>query len=288
MSPLSVIGIGALVSAVIATAAIGQESVADKNRRLLQEAVANPNDVAKVDAFVATLIEVPRGSGRYIIEGDLSITREEIVSYLKGMKSPEAAPAKTEELVVNLFGGKFDYLVTPQQRQLTYRFDTGSFPNAQAFQFTKTNFLKAADDWVAACPECQITFTESSGPTAFVIRYEDVSGGPIAQAFFPSSVDRTLRVFPSYFASGMGFDPVGVMRHELGHVLGYRHEHIQNIPGCFTEGTEWKPLTPYTPNSVMHYFCGGQGSFDLALREADKKGHRCLYLTGKACPTQQK
>lgn len=81
----------------------------------------------------------------------------------------------------------------------------------------------------------------------------------------------------------MSFDKTGVLRHELGHVLGYRHEHIGNVPGCNTEGVSWERLTPYTPNSVMHYFCGGAGSFDLSLRDLDKAGHRCLYLTGKPC-----
>ena len=129
---------------------------------------------------------------------------------------------------------------------------------------------------------------DGARPT-FVVRYENVEGGPIARAFFPSTAPdgRSVVVFPGYFAAGMGFDPVGVLRHEIGHVLGYRHEHIRNIPGCFTEGTDWKPLTPYTPNSVMHYFCGGAGSMDLSIREADKRGHRCLYITGSPCPTQQ-
>ena len=268
-------------------AAHAQESQADKSRRLLQEAVAFPGDKAKVDAFVATLIEVPAGSGRYIIEGDIIVSREEIDSYLKALKSPASPPIKSEELVVNLVGGKFDYLVEAARRKLIYRFDPASFPTTQAFEFTKTNFLKAADEWVAACPECGISFTESTDPNAFVIRFENVAGGPIAQAFFPSSFDRTLRVFPSYLASDLDFDAVGVLRHEIGHILGYRHEHIQNIPGCFTEGTNWKPITPYTPNSVMHYFCGGKGSFDLTLRASDKNGHRCLYMTGKPCPVPQ-
>jgi hypothetical protein len=273
-----------LICATNVGSAYSQESATDKGRRLLQEAVANPSDKSKVDAFVGSLIEVPLGSGRYIIEGDLSLSREEIESYLKGLKSPDSAPVKSKELVINIVSGKFDYLVAPEKRRLTYQFDKGSFPSTKAYEDTRKHFRDAADEWTAACPECGVSFTESSSPGAFVIRYENVSGGPIAQAFFPSSVDRTLRVFPSYFEPDMNFDPVGVLRHETGHILGYRHEHIQNIPGCATEGTDWKPITPYTPNSVMHYFCGGKGSLDLSLRDSDKKGHQCLYLTGKACP----
>ena len=82
-----------------------------------------------------------------------------------------------------------------------------------------------------------------------------MSDGPIAQAFFPSSVDRTLRIFPSYFRSDMEFDSVGVLRHEIGHILGYRHEHIQNIPGRLAEGTDWEAdYSLCAENWVMHYF----------------------------------
>jgi hypothetical protein len=274
-----------LFFSINSTAAFSQESPFDKNRRLLHEAVADSTDKEKVNAFVSTLIEVPPSSGRYIVEGDIVISSEEVNSYLKGLSSPETAQVKSQELVVNLVGGKLDFLVSTDKRRLSYKVERNSFSSTQDYEFTRANFRKAADDWIAACPECGISFSESTDPSAFVIRYEKVASGPIAQAFFPSSVDRTLRIFPSYFQSGMEFDSVGVLRHEIGHILGYRHEHIQNIPGCFAEGTDWKPITPYTPNSVMHYFCGGKGSFDLALRDADKRGHRCLYLTGKPCST---
>jgi hypothetical protein len=273
-----------LVLGGVSSNAYSEESTADKNRRILQEAVAYPGDKAKVDAFIGTLVEVPAGSGRYLVEGDLPLAREEIASYLKGIKYPEKTAVRSQELVVNLVGGRFDYLVSPAKRHLTYTFDQSSFPSTRAFEFARQNFRKAADDWIAACPQCGITFTEIRAPGAFIIRYENVEGGPIAEGFFPSTVDRTLRLFPGYFRSDLEFDPVGVLRHEIGHIIGYRHEHIQNIPGCYSEGTEWKQLTPYTPDSVMHYFCGGHGSFDLSLRENDKKGHRCLYLTGKPCP----
>jgi hypothetical protein len=285
MYKLLVIIVAPSVLAAASPNAYSQESTADKNRRLLQEAVAYPGDKVKVDTFIATLIEVPAGSGHYLVEGDLPLAREEISSYLKGIKYPERTVVRSQELVVNLVGGRFDYLTTPAKRHLNYTFDQSSFPNNAAFEFARQNFYKAANDWVAACPQCGITFTEITAPGGFMIHYENVAGGPIAEGFFPSTVDRTLRLFPGYFQSALEFDPVGVLRHEIGHILGYRHEHIQNIPGCFTEGTAWLPLTPYTPNSVMHYFCGGRGSFDLSLRDNDKKGHRCLYLTGKACPT---
>ncbi len=262
------------------------ESPSDLTRRLLQEAVAEPSNPAKVDNLIKVLVEMPVGSGRYVVEGDISIAREEIVDYLKSLKNPNIANSRSDELIVNLVGGKFDYWKTPEQRKLTYGFDEKSFPAADKLEFTRAKFRAAADDWVAACPDCGISFTEVAVNPFFKIKYEPTSDGTIAMSFFPSSPpsDRFLYVYKPFLAEDLQFDPVGVLRHEIGHILGYRHEHIANIPGCATEGTSWKPITPYTPNSVMHYFCGGKGSLDLALRDADKRGHRCLYQTGTACP----
>jgi hypothetical protein len=84
----------------------------------------------------------------------------------------------------------------------------------------------------------------------------------------------------SYFSPTLRFNRVGVLRHELGHVLGFRHEHIRSeapaaCPGEPLFGTT--PLTEYDPRSVMHYFCGNVGSDDLDITEVDREGARKLY-----------
>ena len=265
---------------------------AELQRRIYQEAVANPNDKAKVDALIATLIEAPRGSGRFLIEGDLLLSREEISSYLRSLRDPVPPQVRSEELIVNTHGGRLDFIADPSKRRMRYWVDMASFPTVDTAKAVQRNFQSAARDWERRCPECGIEFTEvaqaeiGGDPASFVIRFEDVSGGPIARAFFPSSPpdDRVVMIFPGYLDAALRFDPVGVLRHEIGHILGYRHEHIVNIPGCAREGSAYVPITPYTPKSVMHYFCGGAGSFDLSIRPEDERGHRCLYLTGAPCP----
>ncbi|MCK1668883.1 MULTISPECIES: hypothetical protein [unclassified Bradyrhizobium] len=293
MRALSICALMAVTwSFALTTSGIAQ-SESEQQRHIYQAAVTDPSNKAKVDALVATLIEVPPGSGRYLVEGDILLSRSELETYLKGLRTPQANQVSSDELIVNVFGGRLDYLAAPARRRMTYHVQANTFPSVAAARTAEENFRKAAVEWQEACPECAISFVElsqaevSSGnvPT-FVVKYENVAGGPIARAFFPSSPndDRQVVIFPGYFDPAMGFDPVGVLRHEIGHILGYRHEHIRNIPGCFTEGNSYKPLTPYTPNSVMHYFCGGAGSLDLTIRDSDKRGHRCLYLTGAPCP----
>jgi hypothetical protein len=85
---------------------------------------------------------------------------------------------------------------------------------------------------------------------------------------------------PSFFVPTLPFDRVGVLRHELGHVLGFRHEHIRSgaPPICPDEATHHTiDLTQYDPQSVMHYFCGNVGSKQLAITAVDRAGARLVY-----------
>jgi hypothetical protein len=147
------------------------------------------------------------------------------------------------------------------------------------YDVTKDNSAPAVD------PPAGITFTVrmGSGPNS-----------PIASAFFPGDEqdlngdgdfkdtgERSkfhLRVFSDYFTTT--FDKVGVLRHELGHVLGFRHEHIRSSAPAVCQGEALFgaiPATAYDPQSVMHYFCGGAGSPQLAITALDRQGAQMVY-----------
>ena len=73
---------------------------------------------------------------------------------------------------------------------------------------------------------------------------------------------------------------LGVLRHELGHVLGFRHEHIRSgaPPGCPDEDVFGAiDLNDYDPKSVMHYFCGGVGNRDLVITAEDRTASQIVY-----------
>jgi hypothetical protein len=172
---------------------------------------------------------------------------------------------------------------------LTYCVLRDTFTNQERYELVRENVQKATEDWQGVCGirfEHRAVLDDSPGTqnpgVLFTVREFDAGGQFIATAFFPTDPRNRRRVLidGSYFAPDLRFDKVGVLRHELGHVLGFRHEHIRSDApaACPDEplfGTT--PLTAYDPQSVMHYFCGGVGSAELALTELDKLGSQKLY-----------
>lgn len=270
----------ASLATVSAQSAQERGNALEQIRQIHARALAEPFNDAAFQAFLKTL---PQDEGYYVLEGDMLATASEVQEYLVGRAGSESRAGIKPELIVNLFAGQRDYYADPRARTLTYYLDTAGW-SASEQATVRLAMVRATAAWQDACPNCGIAFKPSSGPlspadggAAFVVRRVDARGKYIASAFFPHDAParRVLKLDPTFFTSGL--DPVGVLRHELGHVLGYRHEHIRGIPGCGFEDNRWQPLTRYDPHSVMHYLCGGGGSLELNITPVDIDGHRRLY-----------
>lgn len=274
-----------------APAALAEPSGGERARvaQLWKEAVEKPFDKTRQKALGDAL---PRQGEYFIVEGDIRLTEDELVAYLSARSDAPAPAATTPELSVNVHLGARDYYANPVRRTLNYAIDRRSFSRETDYETVVTSMREATLDW--QCSGCRIRFSHHQdldrAPAIdrvnFVVRAFDAGGAYIAAAFFPhdAPVRRFLDVDPSFFSTS--FNKVGVLRHELGHVLGYRHEHIRDVPGCYKERGFWQPLTPYGPKSVMHYFCGGAGSLELELTKTDRAGHRALYGTGPTARTE--
>jgi hypothetical protein len=107
-------------------------------------------------------------------------------------------------------------------------------------------------------------------------------GEYLARAFFPNESRAARNVLideTSFDVDPLGkLQLVGILRHELGHTLGFRHEHTRPESGTCFEDKNWRPLSSYDAFSVMHYpQCNGKGDWSLNLTARDKNGAACLY-----------
>jgi hypothetical protein len=247
----------------------------------------------------------------YVVEGDLVLDEDQLALYainedrrrtelalqiapgnlLAGMANIGADPMSDALLGIVTREGKF--VRWKEGTILSYCVLRDTFSSQERYELVRDNMQLATNDWERTCGvrfEHRAQLDNSPGTqnpgVLFTVREFDAGGQFIASAFFPTDPRNRRRVLidPSYYDPDMGFNSTGVLRHELGHVLGYRHEHtrVEAPPQCpdepvFAAGGVATPLTAYDPKSVMHYFCGGVGSPELALTELDRVGSQKVY-----------
>jgi hypothetical protein len=240
----------------------------------------------------------------YRVEGDLLLDEDQLEIYALQREALEKEQALRKEraalgtvdvapqegrsrLVGVTVNGKI--VRWKQGMVLTYCVLKNTFNTEQDYDIVVSSMKQATWAWESVCgirfehkPELDTSATTKPQGVVFTVRAIDAGGEFIAAAFFPNDPKNRRRVLidPSFFADDLGFDRVGVLRHELGHVLGFRHEHIRSEapPDCPDEDTtNTMDLTPYDPQSVMHYFCGEVGDRNLMITEVDKIGSQKLY-----------
>jgi len=264
-----------------------------------------PNGVSTV-AVDAKLSEIKKrsknieldGETLFVVEGDLLLDDLQLEEYaVRQLRVEEMNKIREEGGGVGLVPRPSAALVGITEGGKIVRWSSGTvlsycvlkntFASDEQYRKVRDNMKAATQEWEDTCgvdfkhrQELDDSPTTSPGGVLFPVRGFDAGGRFIAAAFFPNDPRNRWRVVidPSYFTTS--FNRVGVLRHELGHVLGFRHEHIRSgapavCPGESTVDTI--DLTQYDPQSCMHYFCGGVGNRDLAITEVDKTGSRKVY-----------
>ncbi len=240
------------------------------------------------EEFRATVVEDPEG--KLIFDGDMALDSEEELRAF--FDSHIAADTGT------LRGGLAVYNTSPtksptgdvkwsatQAANLTYCI-SDTFSGNKSRMVSAMNSATAAWEATARVNFVHLTqydasCTASQSGVLFDVRPVNAGGQYLARAFFPNSTraGRNVLVDNSAFGSISPWTLAGIMRHELGHVLGFRHEHTRSTgSGCY-EDNAWRALTTsYDRASVMHYpQCNGTQTGDLVLSSLDQQGARSLY-----------
>ena len=268
------------------------DSEFDKAQKDLEKLAEQKRDASAAmtfDEFKASVYKEPFEGGKYIVNGDTPIANEKLLRefFERNIKNKPTKPTgDVAELLVHQVGGLDAVWNSSEKHRITYCVSTtfGQHHDdvAAAMQAATQAWEDVADvDFHYLAGE-DANCTPANAAVVFDVRPVN-DGQYLARAFFPNEARPTRNVLIDQ--SSFALDPAGkltlagVLRHELGHTLGFRHEHTRPDSGACFEDNNWRPLTTsYDAFSVMHYpQCNGKGDWSLTLTESDKSGAACLY-----------
>jgi hypothetical protein len=264
------------------------------------------------DEFKALAYHEP-GTEHYVVDGDELVIGEAGLhayydDYLRALsdtatpgvsKTTQALTIKTEEFPGLRIEVRWDrrhaseltYCVDPttlgdRYQDVVHAMDVAA---ADWERVAAVNFIHLADhdanctdttDGVVFNVRQGTAFEASQGSTG-----QSPQAGTIARSFYPDTVMRADRHLLLFQYSYGPISLAGILRHELGHTMGFRHEQIRTEAGATGDCKDpvfpnvgYEGITPYDVDSVMHYrWCTAWNVPDWVLSDLDKKGARSYY-----------
>lgn len=283
----------AIAVSVLLAACSGKESA----KSTAAEAPASPpvataatTSMSQVDWSKKTFEEfkatVKKEGDRYIVSGDIAISDEkELKAFFRQL---QRRYHEEDQGRLVKFGSK-GLWSSAQRKNLTYcvspEFGDRHEKVVAAMSDAAGAWEKAANINLRYVQEEDANCTNHNDNVVFDVAPTTSTESYYAIAFFPYQPrrDRTVVIYDLSFKTPAGALPelAGVLRHELGHVLGFRHEFVHPGSGkCLSEDfpKDVKAVTPYDAFSVMNYpDCNEQLGYQFKLTEKDKSGAACQY-----------
>jgi hypothetical protein len=218
------------------------------------DGISLPPNVVSWEDFRAQSPREPWTGGRYIVDGDLALDEAGLRRYYDawfaavGVAPENLAPMGAATVwpfpdsfflsycISTDFGDSFAAIEAAMQAA------TGTWSDRVGVQYTYG-------------PEENANCNADNTNVTFDVR--PVSGaGYAAVSFFPDSPRpaRSVLVDTTAFATDAGsVDLEAILRHQLGHTLGFQHEHLWLDPACTSEDSRLAvKIANYDIDSVMH------------------------------------